>query len=205
MTRNSLPLLLLLGTALTACAAEQPLTQNERNQAMSYLHATRKQFLDAVANVSPAQWNWKPSAQAWSIAEVAEHIALSEDGIFQLVNKTVAGPPATEAQIAETKGKDESMPRMMVDRGRKAQAPEQLKPTKRWKDKASLVAHFKQSRDRNIAYVRDTKDPLRSRVAPHMAFKTLDAYQWMLLISSHSERHTLQLNEVKTMPGFPGK
>jgi hypothetical protein len=37
----------------------------------------------------------------------------------------------------------------------------------------------------------------------HPVFKTVDAYQTMLLISSHSERQTLQLNEVKTYSNYP--
>jgi hypothetical protein len=31
----------------------------------------------------------------------------------------------------------------------------------------------------------------------------LDAYQWILLISAHSERHTKQIEEVKADPNFP--
>jgi hypothetical protein len=33
--------------------------------------------------------------------------------------------------------------------------------------------------------------------------KKLDAYQWVLFISAHSERHTKQINEVKADAGFP--
>jgi hypothetical protein len=35
--------------------------------------------------------------------------------------------------------------------------------------------------------------------------KDLDAYEWVLLIAAHSERHTKQINEVKTDPNFPRK
>jgi hypothetical protein len=66
-----------------------------------------------------------------------------------------------------------------------------------------LVAHFKQSRDRNIAYLQTTQDDLRSHFLDHPAMKTLDAYQWMLLVSAHSERHTSQINEVKMDPNYP--
>jgi hypothetical protein len=31
----------------------------------------------------------------------------------------------------------------------------------------------------------------------------MDGYQWILLLSSHSQRHTAQLNEVKANPNFP--
>jgi len=33
--------------------------------------------------------------------------------------------------------------------------------------------------------------------------KQLDAYQWVLFIAAHSERHTKQIDEVKADPHFP--
>jgi len=194
---------LLLGITLAGVLPAQTLQQGERDRAMSHLHVTRKLFLDSLAGITPAQWSWKPSPEVWSVAEVAEHIALSEDLIFGLSRKVAAGPPATQEQKAETKGKDETILKAMVDRSKKAQAPEPLKPTHKWKTKEELIAAFKKSRDNTIAYVQTTEDDLRGRATPHPIFKQLDAYQWVLILSAHSERHTLQLNEVKAMPGFP--
>lgn len=170
---------------------------------MSHLHVTRKMFLDALEGVTPAQWSWKPSPEVWSVAEVAEHIALSEDMIYGLVLKMAAGPAASEAQKAETQGKDETILKMMVDRSKKAQAPEPLKPSHKWKTKEDLIAAFKKSRDNTIAFVQTTNFDLRNRATPHPVFKQLDGYQWILLLSAHSERHILQLLEVKGMAGFP--
>jgi hypothetical protein len=85
----------------------------------------------------------------------------------------------------------------------KAKAPEFLLPKRRWPERDTLIDHFKQSRDRNIAYIQTTDDDLRSHFMDHPALKTIDAYQAMLLISAHCERHTAQINEVKTDPNFP--
>jgi hypothetical protein len=38
---------------------------------------------------------------------------------------------------------------------------------------------------------------LQARAGP------LDAYQWLLLISGHTERHLAQILEVKADPNFP--
>ncbi len=35
--------------------------------------------------------------------------------------------------------------------------------------------------------------------------RKLDAYQWVLLISAHCERHMKQIEEVKADPNFPKK
>jgi hypothetical protein len=199
MMGRILPLALML-TVTTAIA--EPLTQNERDRAMSDFHATRKVFLDSVAGLSDAQWNFKPSAERWSIAECAEHIAVAEDVIFEMVQKMITSPAEPEKK-EKVRGKDEAVLRMVRDRSSKFQAPEFLAPKRRWPDREALVAHFKHSRDRNIAYLQTTQDDLRSHFLDHPAMKTLDAYQWMLLISAHSERHTSQINEVKTDPNYP--
>ena len=34
---------------------------------------------------------------------------------------------------------------------------------------------------------------------------TMDGYQWLLLLSAHSGRHTEQIEEVKADPNFPTK
>ena len=201
---GSIRMKLLLAILAASLLPAESISQGERDRAMSYLHATRKQFIDSLAGVSEAQWKWKPSPQVWSIAEVAEHIALSEDLIFSAVKATVAAP-VDEAATTKTKGKDEMVMKMIVDRSVKAQAPEMLRPVNKWKSASDLTAHFKDSRDNTIEYVKTTTEDLRKHVRPHPLLKELDAYQWTLLIAGHCERHILQLNEVKTMPGYPTK
>jgi uncharacterized damage-inducible protein DinB len=192
---------ILLGVALTAAALADPLTQGERDRLMSHMHATRKQFLDSIANLSEAQWNFKPAPDRWSVAECAEHIAVSEESLFQLVSeKILKGPVDASKKAAVT---DEVVIKGVPDRSSKFQAPEFLRPKKRWATRDELVAAFKQSRDRNIAFVQTTQEELRSHLAPHPVLKEMDAYQWLLLISAHSERHTLQIQEVKADAGYP--
>ncbi|MBI1789077.1 MAG: DinB family protein [Acidobacteria bacterium] len=193
---------LVWGAVLATGLWSEPLSQGERDRAMSHMHATRKQFLDAIAGLSEAQWNFKAAPERWSIAECAEHIAVSEDAIFQLAQQVLKSPAQPEKKAGQA-AKDEVIIQRTPDRSTKVQAPEFLKPTRRWATRDVLVAHFKESRDRNIAWVQTTQEDLRAHFADHPVFKTLDAYQWLLLISAHSERHTLQIDEVKADPGYP--
>ena len=189
---------------LTMLSAE-PIAPDDRSKALSHLHATRKVFLDSIEGLSEAQWNFKPAPDRWSIAECAEHIAVSEDSLFETVTAILKSPPDAADKRALTKGKDELIVKMLQDRSRKVKAPEFLLPKQRWPGRAELTAHFKASRDRNIAWIRDTQDDLRAHLMEHPVLKELDAYQAILFVSAHSERHTLQLNEVKTDPNFPKK
>ena len=178
-----------------------PLTQGERDRAMSELWASRKQFLDSVAGLSPAQWSFKPDDSTWSVAECAEHITVSEDMIFGMISQKVMQSPAEpDKKSAVT---DEFVLKAVVDRSHKFQAPEMLRPTHRFATPQDMLDHFKQSREHTIDYVRETQDDLRGHFGDHPVLKTMDAYQWILLLSAHTQRHTAQLNEVKANPKFP--
>ena len=190
---------LVLSAVVANCA--EPLTQHERDYALSNLHASRKLFLDAVAGLTPEQWSFKAGPDRWSIAECAEHIAVSEDFISGMVrNQLLKSPPAPDQKSAVT---DEQIVEKTADRSKKFTAPEQIAPTHRWNDPAEAVAHFKESREKNIEYINTTNDEFRQHFFKHPAFGVLDAYQWMLLMAAHTERHTLQILEVKSDPNFP--
>ena len=118
------------------------LTKEERDRAIDYLKETQKDFLAATEGLSDAQWKFKAAPDRWSIAEVAEHIAIAEATIWKNVSEKVLKSPATPEKAAEAQGKDEIILTKVPDRSRKAQAPEQLKPTGRWATRADLVKDF---------------------------------------------------------------
>ena len=187
----------------TAAPAPTTLTAAERDVALKSLQATHDAFLKSIAGLSEKQWRFKPAPDRWSVAEVSEHIAVSESMIFGLVQKQIMITPTNPDKRPEVAGKDETVLKMVPDRSRKAQAPEFLKPTNRWATEAELVKAFEDSRKTTMDYVRTTDDDLRDHFGPHPLLGTLDAYQWILLISAHSERHTKQIEEVKADPNFP--
>ncbi|MBM3776177.1 MAG: DinB family protein [Acidobacteria bacterium] len=161
-------------------------------------------FLDSITGLSEAQWNFKPGPEVWSVGEVAEHIALSEDMLFSRITAEILkSQPALENK-AQAAGRDEAILKMIPDRSQKFKAPEPLVPKRRWASQRELVAHFDQSRARTARYLETTQEDLRSHFGQHPA-GLLDAYQWFLLISAHTERHTAQIREVKAHAGFPAK
>jgi DinB superfamily len=192
-----------LATTVATFAQTATLTAEERETALKSLQATHDAFLQSIAGLSEKQWKFKPAPDRWSVAEVAEHIAVSESTIFGMVQSKIMTSPAEPDKRTETKGKDEMVLKMVPDRSHKAQAPEFLKPTSRWATQAELTQAFENSRKATMDYVRTTNDDLRDHIGPHPLLGPLDAYQWILLISAHSERHTKQIEEVKADPNFP--
>jgi hypothetical protein len=186
----------------TAASAPTSLTSEEREVALKNLQATRDAFLKSIAGLSEKQWRFKPAPDRWSVAEVSEHITVAESSIFSLVQK-ITSSPADPSKRAEVAGKDEKILQQVPDRTHKAQAPEFLKPTNRFATRAENIKAFEDARSATMEYVRTTNDDLRDHFGPHPALGTLDAYQWILLISAHSARHTKQIEEVKADPNFP--
>jgi hypothetical protein len=189
--------------ATTAAPAATPLTPAEREAALKSLQATRDGFLKSIDGLSEKQWKFKPTPDRWSVAEVSEHIAVSESAIFGLVQKQIMATPPNPEKRGEVAGKDTIVLEKVPDRSRKAQAPEFLKPTNRFATREETVKAFEEARARTMDYVKNTNDDLRDHFGPHPLLGTLDAYQWILLISAHSERHTKQIEEVKADPNFP--
>lgn len=192
---------------LCVCQAlnADPLTQGERDFAMSSMHATRKIFLDAVAGLAPEQWNFKPAPDRWSIADCAEHIALSEDliaGMGKNSLKSAAETDKVQRGDAARPG-DQALLEAVVDRSHKAQAPEPLVPKHTFATPREAVEHFRKSRDANIDYIEKTGDDLRAHFAKGPAGDPVDGYRWFLLMSAHTERHTKQIEEVKADPNYP--
>ena len=183
--------------------ASTTLTAQERESALKQFQTTRDNFLKSIAGLSQKQWTFKPAPDRWSVAEVAEHITISESSLFGLVQKKIMASPAAPEKREQVKGKDELIEQRVPDRSHKAQAPEFLKPTGRWATEAELTKTFEDSRAATMEYIRTTNDDLRDHFFDHPVFGTLDGYQWLLLISSHSARHTAQIEEVKADPNFP--
>jgi len=190
--------------ALTVSA--EPITKGERDQAMSHLHATRKQILDFVTPINAAQWTFKAAPNRWSIAECLEHIAETELLLRGLIQGNVKRLPVDDAKRAEHAAKKEAAGKAvltnMTDRSKPAKAPAEIQPKGRWSTKAETVAAFESRRDDTIRYVETTDDDLRGRFMKGPGTE-MDLYEMVLMISGHSERHLLQMKEVMAAPGFP--
>jgi hypothetical protein len=77
-------LMTLLLMASGARAKAQSLSQTDLDRGLQYLETTKKNIVDATRGLSEAQWNFKPSPFKWSVAQVMEHIAASEDLLRQM-------------------------------------------------------------------------------------------------------------------------
>jgi len=181
----------------------QSLSSADRERAVQYLETTKQGVIDATAGLSEAQWNFKPGPDRWSVAEVTEHIAAAEGNLRGMITeKVMTAPPRPEGE--DVKAIDDLVTTAVPDRSQKRQAPEPLKPTNRFGSGPGALKAFLESRQQTVEFL-TSHDDLRAHAIDSPLGKKLDAYEWVLFIAAHSQRHTKQILEVKADPNFPKK
>jgi hypothetical protein len=198
--KSSVALALVCALFFALTARAQELSQADKDKALALLESTKKDVLDATKGLSPAQWNFKSAPDRWSIAECMEHIAAAEDFIRGNVENGVMKAPAVPGRdvAAIDAGIIANVPQRTVKR----QAPDEIKPTNRFGSPQASIDHFVESRAKTEAFLKSTPG-LRDHATDSPTGQKWDAYEFILLIAAHSERHTNQIKEVKADPNYP--
>jgi hypothetical protein len=193
---------LALVAAPLALRAEEPAAADPKAALLAHMERTQALFLDAIADLSAAQWNWKPAPDRWSVAECAEHITRTEPMLRGLIAGMLA--EATDPAVLEkSHGKVETVLGFIVDRSNKVQAPEPLNPMKAGEVRSRAAVERDFPFERGRSYELAATADLLGHAMMNPVAQELDALGWMYFLSGHVERHTLQIEEVKASPGFP--
>jgi uncharacterized damage-inducible protein DinB len=201
-TNGYILLILLVLTGFAGRVTGDTLNSKERRYLISHLKDTRTDLLQSVNGLSDAQLDYKPAKDGWSVRECLMHIVIVEKSFTTLAAETLKQPADKNKT---SKIKDEELVAAMTNRTKKFTAPEQFNPaTTPWKTEEEAIAFFKQNRAEAIKFVRTTTDNVRGYVA-QAPFGEADLYQVYLGMSAHTARHTEQIREIKSSPGFPKK
>lgn len=195
--RVVLPAILFLGPGLAQ--TPETLTARSRQAGIAHLEQSRAAVVQAVTGLSGTQWKYHEAAGRWSVSEIVEHLALTETVLFGAVQDTASkGQRSTPSRQYSTL--DQLILTSVPDRTTKATAAPGTEPNSGWTpDKA--LDEFRTRRQKTIDFLQAAKG-LRDRTSESPFGEPMDAYQWLLFISAHTERHLKQINEVKNSPGF---
>jgi len=200
MKKSSILIVALLLFGFTT--KNSSLTDQERKTAVDLLQQTEQGVIDAVAGLSDAQLNFKLAPDKWSVLECVKHIAITEQGLWQMTNGAIQ-QAANPEKRSEIKATDDQVIQMIESRVQKVKTTPPLEPQNTpYKSLSEALESFKTNRAKLIEYVKSTNDDLRNHVVtfPPGSF---DSYQMILFIGAHSNRHTQQIEEVKADPNFP--
>lgn len=177
-------------------AATPPLTASERQRLIAHLEMTASWLVDEASSISPAQRDFRPSPDAWSIMQVIDHLIVVAPIYWQNLQTAVKAPATTRA----SRMTDADVLWYGIDRTWREKAVPTEAPKGQLRDVSAALDAYRAHHARLLQYIKTTTDDLRSHVVERQA---CDAYQWALLISTHEQRHILQIREIKAHPMFP--
>jgi hypothetical protein len=181
---------------VSAAAAAAPLTELERQRLISHLDMTEAWLVDEVAGLSAAQLSFRPAPGAWTILEVLDHLVVVGPIYWKDLQ---SARPVSGERVGWMSDADVLW--YGIDRVNRETAIPGEVPTFKLKDVKAGLESFRKQHAQLREYIRTTKDDLRGRLVER---QRCDAYQWALLISTHEQRHILQIREIKATPKFPG-
>ena len=185
--------LLALNAGSAVAAA---LTALERQRLVAHLEMTGSWLAGEVSGLSPAQLQFRPAPGVWSIIEVVEHLLVAEPIYWQNLRKAVETPPSGRKRS----GTDAEVLWYGIDRTQRQKAVAAEESKGQLRNLGAGLDAFRKLRAQMLEYARTTDDDLRGHVVER---EGSDAYQWLLLISTHAQRHILQIREIKADPKFP--
>jgi len=178
------------------------ISKKERKDATDLLRDTHNTLLKSLEGLSEAQLNYKVSDSTWSVDGNVKHLAAVEQTILSMVEDALK-KPANPEKRANIKVSDEQMIKNYENRTNKVKTIPSLEPQNiSFVSTSEALASLKQNRQKAIDFINTTKEDLRNHVIEY-PFGSYDCYQSILILGSHMNRHTQQIEEVKSQPGFP--
>jgi len=172
------------------------LTRLERQRLVAHLEMTESWLVDEVSGLSQGQLQFRPTPGSWSIMEVVEHLVIAEAIYWQDLRKAMKAPPSSPNRS----DRDADVLWYGIDRTQRQKAVAAEEAKGQLRDLGAGLDAIRKLDAQMLEYARTTEDDLRSHVVQR---EGSDAYQWLLLISSHRQRHILQIREIKADPKFP--
>ena len=93
-----------LCVGLVAPLAGEPIKAGDRQRLLAHLEMTEHWLVSELGGLSPAQLTFRMTPDSWSIAEVAEHLAIAEPQYWQKVQDSMKQPATTEKLEATDAG-----------------------------------------------------------------------------------------------------
>jgi uncharacterized damage-inducible protein DinB len=173
--------------------------KGEREFLLRYLGASREQLLEAVDGLDERQQRFRPDAERWSIADCVEHVTLVERALLKKIQAALLSAPEARTRAIQ----DDAILAIASSRSTRFTTPAEFLPRRRWTDFEELVRQFEAARERTVRFAGVTQSDMRGHFFRHPEFGELDAYQWLLFLAAHCERHALQAADVAQDVRFP--
>ena len=157
--------------------------------------------------LTPAQLNWKPSAEQWSVGQCFEHLIRTNRGLLPTLEQSARGEHAQTLwqRVSPLSGLFGRVVMWAIASPRKFKAPRPLNPSTSDVD-AAVIGNFVEQQDELAGLMRanegtDLKGTIvTSAISPFVTYSVLDACR---IAVAHERRHFAQARRVTEAEGFP--
>ncbi len=150
--------------------------------------------IDKVRPLSHEEVTARPDASAWTVLECLEHIFVTNLEVYRFVSSDQSGKP--ESDVDQLIPRDR-MRMALHNRDQKYKAPEQIRPTGRFKTLQEAVDQLQRVSTRFREFL--SKNPtLGLATWDHPFLGTMTKKDWLHFVVDHTERHTFQVDEILT-------
>jgi DinB superfamily len=191
-------LCLLPAASFAEPLAAEPMKPVDRQHLVSHLEMTEGWLVSEVTGLSREQLTFRMAPDTWSIMDVVEHLAIAEPQYWKQLQDSMKQEPTTQKSEAT----DAAILWYGIDRSNRQRTGEARVPKGRFDDVSQSLGEFRKLRATMLDYAKTTQEDLRGR---RLLEGNMDVYQWFLMISTHSQRHILQIREIKANSGYPKK
>lgn len=204
---KKLKLLLAAGIVLASwqpIVAQQTWTEDDRQYLLDHLIKSRDSLVAETANLSEKQWQFKESAERWSINEVVEHIALWELLLAREISMSLAAGPQPHLNAS---AKTDSAVLGFIMETKPHVSVAYTKPftftlPMGLNELKNNLAWFLKMRNESIAYLQDAKEDLRSH---YLKAGRSNTHQTYITVFGHTYRHLRQIRKIKEHADYPRK
>lgn len=171
------------------------MTDGERQRLVAHLEMTERWLVTELEGLSEAQLNFRMTPESWTIADVVEHLAIAEPQYWKQEQDSLK----QSATGYKSESTDAAILWYGIDRTNRNKTGEARVPGGKATARESL-ASFRKLRATMMDVAKTSQADLRGR---KLMEGNMDTYQWFLMISTHSQRHILQIKEIKEHPKYP--
>jgi hypothetical protein len=184
-------------------------TNGEIDGFVAELEAVARDASEVFGGLSPAQLNWKPSAEQWSVGQCFDHLIVTNSTFFPDMRRVAAGTFKSSLwqRVSPLSG---FFGRYIIGaldpaEGRSIKAPRAFLPARSDVD-ADVMGRFVRNVSEVAALMRATEGAdLRRTVitSPAMALVTYSLHDVYRIIVAHGRKHSAQARRVTEASGFP--
>ena len=184
-------------------------TGGELGALLDELRALTEDARKVFGGLSPAQLNWKPAPERWSVGQCFDHLITTNRTFFADMERVAAGEHRASlwGRVSPLSGFFARLILKSLDpeKGRKSKAPRIFNPSS--SDVApDVIEQFEEHQGELSALMRATtgvdlaRTIVTSPVSPVATYSLLDAYR---IVVAHERKHFEQARRVTQSRGFP--